>query len=259
MPRALRFADDVAHLAPADRVERRGRLVEEDEGGVVEQRLGQADALEHPLRVACGAGRRPAPASPTSSSSSGMRRRRTARGQAGRARPWKSRNSTPRSHSWKRNCSGRKPMRRLASIAPSGWPSRRAVARGGEGQAEQHLHGCALARAIRPEKAEDLAFRHARSSGPPRRPSSRRLSAARGSRSPVAAHWWPRGRSSHYWCSSSLHPAKHTAPSCCVTRMAHTWLRPARQHARQKWRASGEPLTLRDREGKGREEVNAHW
>ena len=35
---------------PAERVEARHRLVEEDHLGIVDQRLGQADALQHALR-----------------------------------------------------------------------------------------------------------------------------------------------------------------------------------------------------------------
>ena len=42
--------DQRAHVAAAERVEARHRLVEEDDLGVVDQRLGEADALDHPLR-----------------------------------------------------------------------------------------------------------------------------------------------------------------------------------------------------------------
>ena len=43
--------DDVAHVPPADRIESRHRLVEEHHLGIVQQRLREADALEHPLRI----------------------------------------------------------------------------------------------------------------------------------------------------------------------------------------------------------------
>ena len=51
-PSARRRANDVAHLAAADRVERRGRLVEQYQVGLGEDRLGQPDALGHAFRVA---------------------------------------------------------------------------------------------------------------------------------------------------------------------------------------------------------------
>ena len=43
--------DDVAHLAAADGIEARHRLVENHELGIVDERLREADALHHPLRV----------------------------------------------------------------------------------------------------------------------------------------------------------------------------------------------------------------
>ena len=43
--------DDALHLDAADRVEARHRLVEEHELGIVDQRLGDADALQHALGV----------------------------------------------------------------------------------------------------------------------------------------------------------------------------------------------------------------
>ena len=46
---ALEVADNVAHQSAAHRVEARGRFVEEDQLGFVEERLRQPDALEHPF------------------------------------------------------------------------------------------------------------------------------------------------------------------------------------------------------------------
>ena len=40
----------VAHQTPAQRVKPGGRFIEEHQLGVIEQRLGQADALEHAFR-----------------------------------------------------------------------------------------------------------------------------------------------------------------------------------------------------------------
>ena len=42
-------ADDLAHVVPADRVERRRRLVEEDEVGLAQQRGAEAETLLHAL------------------------------------------------------------------------------------------------------------------------------------------------------------------------------------------------------------------
>ena len=44
------LADQVADLADLDRVEPGGRLVEDQDVGVVDQRLGQADPLAEPSR-----------------------------------------------------------------------------------------------------------------------------------------------------------------------------------------------------------------
>ncbi|OPZ22417.1 MAG: hypothetical protein BWZ10_00425 [candidate division BRC1 bacterium ADurb.BinA364] len=44
--------DDVAHLLAPQRIEARLRLVEEDQFGIVQQRLGQPDALIHALGIA---------------------------------------------------------------------------------------------------------------------------------------------------------------------------------------------------------------
>src|SRR5262249_35480240 len=43
--------DDLAHLAPAEWIESRHRLVQDDEGGIVHERLRESDALDHALRV----------------------------------------------------------------------------------------------------------------------------------------------------------------------------------------------------------------
>jgi hypothetical protein len=47
----LQVDDQVLHLPGADRVEAAGRLVEEHEFGVVDQRLGHADPSRHALRI----------------------------------------------------------------------------------------------------------------------------------------------------------------------------------------------------------------
>ena len=44
-------ANQLLDLGRADRVEPRGRLVEQDQLGVVDQRLGQPDAPLHTLRI----------------------------------------------------------------------------------------------------------------------------------------------------------------------------------------------------------------
>jgi hypothetical protein len=44
---AAQVANDVAHEAAAHRVQARCRLVQEHKGRLIEQGLGQADALEH--------------------------------------------------------------------------------------------------------------------------------------------------------------------------------------------------------------------
>ena len=43
--------DEVANLGRAERIDARGRFVEEKKIGIVDQRLRQADALEHALRI----------------------------------------------------------------------------------------------------------------------------------------------------------------------------------------------------------------
>ena len=47
----LQLQNNVAHLAPAERVQPRHRLVQNDYFRIVEDRLRQPDALQHPLRV----------------------------------------------------------------------------------------------------------------------------------------------------------------------------------------------------------------
>jgi hypothetical protein len=47
----LELEDEVLHVAGRDRVEARSRLVEEDDLGVVDERLGEADAAHHALGV----------------------------------------------------------------------------------------------------------------------------------------------------------------------------------------------------------------
>ena len=42
--------NEIAHFAPAERIETRHRLVEKHDFGIVDQRLGDADALQHALR-----------------------------------------------------------------------------------------------------------------------------------------------------------------------------------------------------------------
>ena len=49
-PLVAQLEDQRAHVAAAERIEARHRLVEEHHLGIVEQRLGEADALQHPLR-----------------------------------------------------------------------------------------------------------------------------------------------------------------------------------------------------------------
>ena len=45
------IADEVLHPARAQRIEAGGRLVEDDQIGIVDERLGQADALTHALGI----------------------------------------------------------------------------------------------------------------------------------------------------------------------------------------------------------------
>ena len=49
-PRVAQPEDQRAHVAAAERIEARHRLVEEDDLGIVDQRLREADALNHALR-----------------------------------------------------------------------------------------------------------------------------------------------------------------------------------------------------------------
>ena len=49
-PRSRSREDQRAHVAPAERIEARHRLVEDDELRVVDERLRDADALQHALR-----------------------------------------------------------------------------------------------------------------------------------------------------------------------------------------------------------------
>ena len=49
VPPGAQLVDDVADEAAANRVEPRGGLVEKDQSGLIEQRLGQADPLQHAL------------------------------------------------------------------------------------------------------------------------------------------------------------------------------------------------------------------
>ena len=114
---------------------------------------------------------------------------------AARAAPRSARSSArprrPSSRPWKRSSS--RPLQPLVegevlgqvadARAGAGSPERRAEqparARGGAHQPEQHLHGGRLARAVRPEEAEDLAARRPTASGRARRSSRRTPCAAR--------------------------------------------------------------------------------
>ena len=49
-PLVAQLEDERPDLAAAERVEARHRLVEKDDFGIVDERLGNADALHHPLR-----------------------------------------------------------------------------------------------------------------------------------------------------------------------------------------------------------------
>ena len=69
-PALAQFVDHVAHQAPSNRVEPRGGLVQKDQAGLVEQRLGQADALQHALGKRAQLLVRRKGVSPTRSSSS---------------------------------------------------------------------------------------------------------------------------------------------------------------------------------------------
>ena len=51
----LERANQVAHLAPPNRIERRGRLVQQHQIWLVDDGLGQPDALSHALRIAVNA------------------------------------------------------------------------------------------------------------------------------------------------------------------------------------------------------------
>ena len=47
----LQAPDDLAHFHPSNGIQAAGRLIEDEQVWIVDQRLGQADALLHPLRV----------------------------------------------------------------------------------------------------------------------------------------------------------------------------------------------------------------
>jgi hypothetical protein len=51
LPLLLELEDQILHFAGADRVQTGGRLVENDQFGIVDQRLGQPDAAGHALAV----------------------------------------------------------------------------------------------------------------------------------------------------------------------------------------------------------------
>ena len=76
----LEREDQVLHLARADRVEAGRRLVEQDQVGVVDQRLGQADAAGHALGILAKLALAALASRPTMSSSSGTRRFSSRRG-----------------------------------------------------------------------------------------------------------------------------------------------------------------------------------
>ena len=51
LPTPLAVAEDVGELPPGEGIETRGRLVEDQKVRVVQQGLGEPEALAHPLRV----------------------------------------------------------------------------------------------------------------------------------------------------------------------------------------------------------------
>ena len=149
------LADQVLHLGRADRVEARGRLVEQDQLGVVDQRLGQADPPLHALGVfaelACLAAFRP-----TMSIS-----------RSTRLRPLGRRDVEQPAVEVERLLGVEElvEVRLLGQVADPlvlGDVGGRLVedqrlALGGEEQAEQQLDRGRLARAVGAEQAEDLA------------------------------------------------------------------------------------------------------
>ena len=147
------FVDDVAHQQAAERIEARGGLVEKHELRIVEQRLGEADALQHALAVAAqraiggveqvDAGQQPS----MRASSATPRSRRGGRGSA-----------AARSRSACRESGSARAESRSARAPRDRRAARRARARAGRrlDQRQQHLDRRRLAGAVRAEKAEDL-------------------------------------------------------------------------------------------------------
>ena len=150
-------ADERAHLGHAGRVEPVGRLVEDQQLRVLEQRGGDAEPLLHAQRVRSRSGRRRASVSPTSSST----RLDASPGHAGvagehaqvvAAGEVRVEGRAPRPS---RRC------RASPSGAPGGAPSTAASPDVGRTRPEQHPQRRRLAGAVGAEEAVDLAAAHA--------------------------------------------------------------------------------------------------
>ena len=152
--------DQVADLLAADRVEAAHRLVEEDAPSGRAPAPGRCRCAGACPSSRCGAARPPACARPTRSSSSSDARARAA--PPGRRRAAR-RSAGSRGRSGSRRSTGSRAGSRPRAGTPSrrtSWPRIEASPRVARIRPEQDLERGGLARAVRPDEAEDLAAPH---------------------------------------------------------------------------------------------------
>ena len=162
----LQIADDVADQEAAERVQARRGLVEEDEVGVAEKGLGEADSLLHALAVLAQALiARLGELHPAEQSLQGLLERRAAEAQEAPVEP--------------QQLAAAQPLVKgevLGQVAHAGTgprgadrrPEQTAAPRRRVDEAEEHLDRGRLARPVRPQEAEDLAPRHGQGEVPNR-------------------------------------------------------------------------------------------
>ena len=145
--------DQVAHLAPSERIEPRHRLVEKHDFRVVDERLGDADALQHALRELAKL-QPPFGADATRPADAARDCRRS------RRRVPKSRRSSPaalRRSGSRRSTDSREGSRSpLHAASPTGRPRMCACPRSGNTSCISSFSVVRLAGAVRSEEAEDL-------------------------------------------------------------------------------------------------------
>ena len=209
--------------ARPDRVERRGGLVENHEIGVPEQRDAKAETLLHPL----GEGLNPGVA--VVAEADRRQRPRDLRGPFGASEPGEP--AVEAEHLGAAEPAlvaeelGQIPHPLRVWRSPAGRPSTHASPPVGPAEAEEQLHRCGLAAAVRSEESEDLSTRHHHGEARERHGRPVMLGELEGPhRRPVRGRRRRRGGGGHQrveratpstWVEVSVPAIAYTTPLCC--------------------------------------------